>query len=136
MVISVLLSYCMFVLSSRRRHTRCALVTGVQTCALPISVGDHPQAAPFGPRAGRLDARARGLRGALRASDALRPHLPDRDAGRSEHRPDQQPRNLRRSEERGVGEECVSTWSSPWLPNHLITKEYIKRIPHIRTHKL
>src|SRR3546814_10623672 len=23
-------------LSSRRRHTRCALVTGVQTCALPI----------------------------------------------------------------------------------------------------
>src|SRR3546814_11198211 len=28
---------CYFVLSSRRRHTRCALVTGVQTCALPIS---------------------------------------------------------------------------------------------------
>src|SRR3546814_6251452 len=27
------------VLSSRRRHTRCALVTGVQTCALPISEG-------------------------------------------------------------------------------------------------
>src|SRR3546814_11186757 len=25
--------------SSRRRHTRCALVTGVQTCALPISSG-------------------------------------------------------------------------------------------------
>src|SRR3546814_14984290 len=25
-----------YVLSSRRRHTRCALVTGVQTCALPI----------------------------------------------------------------------------------------------------
>src|SRR3546814_13142447 len=28
---------CFFFLSSRRRHTRCALVTGVQTCALPIS---------------------------------------------------------------------------------------------------
>src|SRR3546814_20410396 len=27
----------MCLLSSRRRHTRCALVTGVQTCALPIS---------------------------------------------------------------------------------------------------
>src|SRR3546814_10401186 len=27
----------MFFLSSRRLHTRCALVTGVQTCALPIS---------------------------------------------------------------------------------------------------
>src|SRR3546814_14199309 len=33
----------MFFFSSRRRHTRCALVTGVQTCALPICrdyVGD------------------------------------------------------------------------------------------------
>src|SRR3546814_9669881 len=29
--------YCfVFFFSSRRRHTRCALVTGVQTCALPI----------------------------------------------------------------------------------------------------
>src|SRR3546814_6641996 len=28
---------CRFFFSSRRRHTRCALVTGVQTCALPIS---------------------------------------------------------------------------------------------------
>src|SRR3546814_15303281 len=29
-------------LSSIRRHTRCALVTGVQTCALPISQTDCP----------------------------------------------------------------------------------------------
>src|SRR3546814_8816911 len=31
-------TYCVvcFFFSSRRRHTRCALVTGVQTCALPI----------------------------------------------------------------------------------------------------
>src|SRR3546814_8074471 len=28
-----------FFFSSRRRHTRCALVTGVQTCALPILSG-------------------------------------------------------------------------------------------------
>src|SRR3546814_1220133 len=27
----------LFLFSSRRRHTRCALVTGVHTCALPIS---------------------------------------------------------------------------------------------------
>src|SRR3546814_2348369 len=34
-VISIMVcSVCFF--SSRRRHTRCALVTGVQTCALPI----------------------------------------------------------------------------------------------------
>src|SRR3546814_18757930 len=32
-----------FFFSSRRRHTRCALVTGVQTCALPI----YPQARTF-----------------------------------------------------------------------------------------
>src|SRR3546814_6641440 len=29
--------FCVFFFSSRRRHTRCALVTGVHTCALPIS---------------------------------------------------------------------------------------------------
>src|SRR3546814_5301168 len=34
-----------FFFSSRRRHTRCALVTGVQTCALPILAA-----------AGRVDA--------------------------------------------------------------------------------
>src|SRR3546814_7028250 len=38
----------LFFFSSRRRHTRCALVTGVQTCALPIfherqHVGDRQQ---------------------------------------------------------------------------------------------
>src|SRR3546814_1053075 len=31
-----LMSFASFLFSSRRRHTRCALVTGVQTCALPI----------------------------------------------------------------------------------------------------
>src|SRR3546814_974551 len=33
-----------FFFSSRRRHTRCALVTGVQTCALPISLRRSPPA--------------------------------------------------------------------------------------------
>src|SRR3546814_19891080 len=33
-----------FFFSSRRRHTRCALVTGVQTCALPILVTVRPDA--------------------------------------------------------------------------------------------
>src|SRR3546814_2290491 len=31
-----MLCFFIFFFSSRRRHTRCALVTGVQTCALPI----------------------------------------------------------------------------------------------------
>src|SRR3546814_7242233 len=34
MVLDMFCIVCVF--SSRRRHTRCALVTGVQTCALPI----------------------------------------------------------------------------------------------------
>src|SRR3546814_19222168 len=33
----LLFCFVFFFFSSRRRHTRCALVTGVQTCALPIS---------------------------------------------------------------------------------------------------
>src|SRR3546814_2869673 len=38
-IFSCLMCFCLlvfFFFSSRRRHTRCALVTGVQTCALPI----------------------------------------------------------------------------------------------------
>ena len=48
----------------------------------------HAQAAAVGPRAGRAVARARRVRGARRAPDALRAHLPHRDPGRPEHRPD------------------------------------------------
>ena len=50
------------------------------------AVRGHAQAPPVGARTGRSDPRARGLRSPRRAPDALRPHLPDRDAGRSEHR--------------------------------------------------
>src|SRR3546814_8802767 len=35
--VTTILAKFLFFFSSRRRHTRCALVTGVQTCALPIS---------------------------------------------------------------------------------------------------
>src|SRR3546814_1761061 len=80
-------SYCFF-FASRRRHTRCALVTGVQTCALPISEiqsllldceGDPEALAPAGlrfvdvesvgctqrsrPEAERLDRTYRALLG-------------------------------------------------------------------------
>src|SRR3546814_8689654 len=41
----------MFFFSSRRRHTSCALVTGVQTCALPISrLVETMRRAPEAPR--------------------------------------------------------------------------------------
>src|SRR3546814_12914705 len=38
-----------FFFSSRRRHTRCALVTGVQTCALPLAKERPPSAQGRGP---------------------------------------------------------------------------------------
>src|SRR3546814_4108857 len=37
-----------FFFSSRRRHTRCALVTGVQTCALPIFGALNPKMLALG----------------------------------------------------------------------------------------
>src|SRR3546814_7701612 len=45
-----------FFFSSRRRHTRCALVTGVQTCALPISLHRNGEIAPR-----ELDAAAQAV---------------------------------------------------------------------------
>src|SRR3546814_3416254 len=56
----------LFFFSSRRRHTRCALVTGVQTCALPIFRPDVP-AKP--ERASKPVERH--LRGACRAAPAV-----------------------------------------------------------------
>src|SRR3546814_2386192 len=80
----------LFFFSSRRRHTRCALVTGVQTCALPICLAE--------PGA---DLRL--------ARDCAAPRWdyapPPLFAGP-------------RSEERRVGKECVSTCRSRWSPYH------------------
>src|SRR3546814_7664815 len=59
----------LFFFSSRRRHTRCALVTGVQTCALPIFdgryvelpvVGDYPDVWEADWEAARAGVRALG----------------------------------------------------------------------------
>src|SRR3546814_6839434 len=40
----------MFFFSSRRRHTRCALVTGVQTCALPIDAAPSDYHTRYSPQ--------------------------------------------------------------------------------------
>ena len=50
------------------------------------AVGAHAPAAALRARRGRPDPRARADRGARRAPDALRAHVPDRDAGGPEHR--------------------------------------------------
>src|SRR3546814_2409190 len=56
----------LFFFSSRRRHTRCALVTGVQTCALPISRAALGLFQQPRPRQGRTRAR-QGQEGARQA---------------------------------------------------------------------
>src|SRR3546814_19029042 len=51
--------------SSRRRHTICALVTGVQTCALPISCS------PFQHFDGRITYILDGHSGSIGSSDVV-----------------------------------------------------------------
>src|SRR3546814_2123764 len=66
-----------FFFSSRRRHTRCALVTGVQTCALPISHSAwafETDGTPADPAVGR--ALIAGYESVLRLTDPERAALP------------------------------------------------------------
>src|SRR3546814_3324035 len=75
----------MFFFSSRRRHTRCALVTGVQTCALPIWLGDGRQALALAQQLGlpEIVGRVLAARGVLPEeaerflNPTLRAYLPD-----------------------------------------------------------
>src|SRR3546814_1285916 len=83
-----------FFFSSRRRHTRCALVTGLQTCALPI-LSMREQARRAGVQAATMTRLAKAI--GLDGYEALRQS---------------------RSEERRVGKECVSTCRSRWSPYH------------------
>src|SRR3546814_8489550 len=88
------LCYVCFFFSSRRRHTRCALVTGVQTCALPIY---HLNAA--------LRAHVmfhRDVEYIVKDGEIV---IVDEFTGRT---------MPGRSEERRVGKECVSTCRSRW----------------------
>src|SRR3546814_9160628 len=66
-----------FFFSRRRRHTRCALVTGVQTCALPIS------RCRGGSARYRASARPKGGRGLVRGPTcpAARPRELERTGG-------------------------------------------------------
>src|SRR3546814_5769076 len=93
---------CFFFFSSRRRHTRCALVTGVQTCALPIYLANTM------PMCDRLCG---GRRPAAQGGASL-PLIPQSLAPNGAY-----VRSLR-SEERRVGKECVSTCRSRWSPYH------------------
>src|SRR3546814_9578571 len=70
--------------SSRRRHTRCALVTGVQTCALPISGRRRQQQGDLGRQALVAESRTDrqnggGQRPALRRSRGTTDDPPDQE---------------------------------------------------------
>src|SRR3546814_3719535 len=71
-----------FFFSSRRRHTRCALVTGVQTCALPICAAHiYRRSSSFRLHACGADpCKPPGRRGTGRVVR----HSADRSTGRSE----------------------------------------------------
>src|SRR3546814_7905205 len=95
-----------FVFSSRRRHTRCALVTGVQTCALPIftSIWVNPSSArSFRSSHPRPPAPTTRTRASVRRNCL---QFPAEDQA------------VCRSEERRVGKECVSTCRSRWSQSH------------------
>src|SRR3546814_4454520 len=103
-----------FFFSSRRRHTRCALVTGVQTCALPIyclcaSTG-------FALNSAHKPERYRIPRSLLQQQGkAHEGSVSFVDRGR---RGRQSGRGNARSEERRVGKGCVSTCRSRGTPYH------------------
>src|SRR3546814_1071367 len=109
---------CFVFFSSRRRHTRCALVTGVQTCALPICGTSS---------AAWMTSSSSSTRGVGTSADVDReerqdlPH-PGHGQRQQDHpRPgvrDEDRRERRRSEERRVGKECVSTCRSRGSPYH------------------
>src|SRR3546814_8158164 len=102
---TVLCVFCFF-FSSRRRHTSCALVTGVQTCALPIFHSED-----FGPMS-RVPSLSSPF---LLGFDEIERVL-DRVAKGSDGYP---PYNIeRRSEERRVGKEYVRTCRFRWSTYH------------------
>src|SRR3546814_4678820 len=115
-----------FFFSSRRRHTRCALVTGVQTCALPIYhvswvdiVTLHSQRImgfvakreiAGWPLVGWLASRGETIFHQRGSTESLGGVLQVMLARlRSGH-------SVGRSEEHRVGNECVRTCRTRWSP--------------------
>src|SRR3546814_5567994 len=104
--------FCFFFFSSRRRHTRCALVTGVQTCALPIYASSINKIVRVD--VGIVGDAAHVLEDMIRIWKA-KVCTPDKAALSAWWK---QIDTWRRSEERRVGKECVSTCRSRWSPDH------------------
>src|SRR3546814_6901299 len=107
---------CFFFFSSRRRHTICALVTGVQTCALPIYTLSFEDALKrLEAIVHRLEAGEAGLEESINLysqGEALKKHC-EAKLMTAQARIE---KIQLRSEERRVGKECVSTCRSRWSP--------------------
>src|SRR3546814_11961039 len=91
-----------FFCASRRRHTRCALVTGVQTCALPISaleIRNMVSPSSDAQESWRIFLHSRA------ASDSGIVSVTTSSSSSD---------SAMRSEERRVGKECVRTCRSRW----------------------
>src|SRR3546814_1049307 len=110
-----------FCFSSRRRHTRCALVTGVQTCALPISTDGKSLGFLYVAGATRhasAVAAAKPAAGEIGVSGVEVQRVASLDVAGGVLR-ELTPANLyayERSEECRVGTECVSTCRSGCSP--------------------
>src|SRR3546814_15338719 len=83
------------------RHTRCALVTGVQTCAIPI----YLRQGRGGQAGGKLgEARSDRLdRGMQKGDDGARKHDGDKEAGE-----ERGPFSQSYDEREGAGANCTS----------------------------
>src|SRR3546814_8649881 len=105
--------YLFFFFSSIRRHTRCALVTGVQTCALPI----WARIWEFNPVMDRFVSREEFESLPPAAREFLRVYAyPWPKGGDTLLFSADNGHFSNRSEERRVGKEGVSTCRSRWSP--------------------
>src|SRR3546814_9551611 len=101
----------LFFFSSRRRHTRCALVTEFRRVLFrSVFIRRRPTQLGWVPREAREDARVIVLTGYGNIATAV--------AAVKAGATDYLPKPADRSEERRAGKECVSTGRSRWSPYH------------------
>src|SRR3546814_8149912 len=132
----------LFFFSSRRRHTRCALVTGVQTCALPIwrAAAVPPDAVP--PHRQRAAATATTPHAsAVSSPSAIRrkrppgrrdtsPPDPPARPGRNRNGPHRQGSSPRRRERRSIFRQCRYELL-PYAPQSPSTRVLYNIPPHL-----
>src|SRR3546814_7292870 len=125
------LRFFFFFLSSSIRHTRCALVTGVQTCALPIcapiidtSVEAAPEAVASSRRAAQaappdpLAASNKALLIVRRSRSAIGSFADPKPFAKAAGAEFAWADDRIRPDERRVGTECVRTLRSRWSTYH------------------